>query len=86
MSTSTEDNSDPEIYEPEVLSVTKWALAIGLGILFLILALPCTYRLSNSVWTSLGFKSYVNNRGGVNVTGVVIHAIIFALIIRIILL
>lgn len=72
-------------YLPTVTSSMKWWLAIFLALLFFLLAFGGTYNLTNTVWTSLGLPSYLKGSGCPTTLGVFIHAILFALIIRLIL-
>lgn len=70
---------------PSVTSAMKWWLAILVGFIFFIFAYGGTYNLTNKVWTSLGGKSYVGNPQSPRTWGVIIHAILFTLFIRLIL-
>lgn len=72
-------------YLPTVTSSMKWWLAIFLGLLFFIVAFPGTYNLTNAIWTSLGLPSFLQAPGCPTTVGVLIHAIIFLIIIRLIL-
>ena len=83
--TTTPPPTDLRSYVPTVTNAMKWWLAIFLGILFFLIAFPGTYNVTNAVWTSVGLPSYMNAPGAPNAWGVLIHAIIFALIIRLIL-
>ncbi|MEM3858032.1 MAG: hypothetical protein QW478_01355 [Candidatus Micrarchaeaceae archaeon] len=78
------ENNDIE-YMPVVTSSMKWWLSLFLGFIFFILALPWVYNATNGVWTTLGLPSYLRSPGCPNIWGVLIHAILFALIIRLIL-
>ena len=69
---------------PTITSSMKWWMSILLAFFFFLLAYPGTYYLTNSLWTSLGFTSYLNN-GCPTVTAVLIHAILFGLLIRVLL-
>lgn len=72
-------------YLPTVTNSMKWWLAIFLGVLFFIIAFGGTYNLTNAIWTSVGLPTYLNAPGCPNVFGVFLHAIVFALLIRLIL-
>ena len=80
-----DDDSPDKTYSPRVSNSMKWWLAIFLGIVFFIVALGAVYNLSNAVWTSAGFPTYLCGPGCPNAWGVFIHAIIFVIIIRLIL-
>ena len=79
------DRGRPRPYLPTVTSTMKWWLAIFLGFLFFLIAYGGTYNFTNCVWTSAGLPSYLCAPGCPNICGVIIHAIIFVLIIRLIL-
>jgi hypothetical protein len=70
---------------PTVTNSMKWWLALLLGFLFFLLAFGGTYNLTNGIWTGVGGQSFLIAPGCPNVWGVLVHAIIFALIIRLIL-
>ncbi len=72
-------------YLPTVTNSMKWWLAIFLGLIAFLIFLGATYNVTNSIWTAIGLPSFLNGPGNPKVWGVLIHAIIFALIIRLIL-
>lgn len=72
-------------YLPKVTNSMKWWLAIFLGFLFFLIAYGGTYNFTNYAWTCAGLPSYLCGPGCPTVWGVVVHAIIFILIIRLIL-
>jgi hypothetical protein len=65
-------------------SKDKWVSAIIAGLLFLLLASPVAYNLSNSVLAPVGLST-VDRRDCPNVNGLVVHAILFTLILRLIM-
>lgn len=66
---------DPVNYLPIVTNSMKWWLSILLGVLFFLLASPWAFKVTDSL-TGLA-------PGGVPTTAaVVIHAVIFAVILR----
>jgi hypothetical protein len=72
-------------YLPTVTNSMKWWLAIFLGFIAFLIFLPVMYNLTNSIWTGLGLPSLLNGFGSPKVVGVLIQAILFALLIRLIL-
>lgn len=72
-------------YLPTVTNSMKWWLAIFLGLLAFLVFFTATYNVTNSIWTSVGFPTFLVAPGTPNAWGVLIHAIIFALIVRLIL-
>jgi hypothetical protein len=84
---STPPGTTPPVrtYFPTVTSSMKWWLSIFLGILAFLIFFGGTYNVTNSIWVSLGLPSFLYGPGCPTVGAVVIHAIIFALIIRLIL-
>lgn len=72
-------------YRPTVTSSMKWWMAISLAILFFLIASPVAYNFTNAVWTSIGLPSLLNGPGCPNILGVFVHAIVFAIIVRILL-
>jgi len=72
-------------YLPTVTSSMKWWLAIFLGFIAFLIFLPIMYNLTNSLWTGLGLPSLLNTFGSPRVVGVLVQAILFALLIRLIL-
>jgi hypothetical protein len=70
---------------PTVTSSMKWFLALLLGLIAFLIFFGGTYNLSNAIWTGVGGRSYLIAPGCPNVWGVLVHAIIFVLIIRLLL-
>ena len=61
----------------------KWLRAVILGILFAILAAPFMYNITNSLFSRLGL--YTTNGGGATPFGLILHAIVFTLLARLVL-
>jgi len=59
----------------------KWKCAIVLAIVFVILSLPQTYNLVDSLLR--GVVTPVANNGCPTVVGVMLHAVVFALLVRV---
>lgn len=78
-------NAPVRTYLPTVTNSMKWWLAIFLGILFFIFALPISFYVVNSVWTCLCLPSFMCPEGCAKVWGVLIMAILFTIVIRLIL-
>ena len=72
-------------YLPTVTNSMKWWLAIFLGFLAFLIFLPIMYNLTNAAWTGLCLPSLLNGSGSPKVIGVLIQAVLFALLIRLIL-
>ena len=81
----TAPNAPIRTYLPTVTNSMKWWLAIFLGILAFIIFFPGTFNLTNAIWTSFGLPSFLQAPGSPTVVGVLIHAVIFAVIIRLVL-
>lgn len=78
-------NAPIRTYLPTVTNSMKWWLAIFLGVIAFIIFLPIMYKLINTLWTGLGLPSLLNTNGSQKVIGVLIQAVLFALLIRLIL-
>jgi hypothetical protein len=65
-------------------SSDKWIAAISAGLLFMLLASPFAYNLSYSLISQVGI-SESSRRGCPTVIGVGIHALLYALLIRLLL-
>lgn len=63
----------------------KWIIALFFGILFLLIASPVAFYISNSVAVTLGVPRLYYFEGGAVVLGLIIQAIIFAVIVRLFL-
>ena len=72
-------------YLPCITSSMKWLLALALALLFLIFAYSGTYCLTNSILSELCVPSYYCAPGCVTTGGVLIHALVFLLVVRLIL-
>ncbi len=64
-------------------NTSKWISAILIGVLFAFFASPFAFRLTNGVFTCLGTCPLYDN--GPTVLGIIIHAIIFTLIARLLM-
>jgi hypothetical protein len=65
----------------------KWAVAITFGLLFLVISSPYTYGLSDALFSTIGLDTaHSTSYGAVpTVIGLIIHAIIFVLILRLLM-
>lgn len=67
-----------------ISSGQKWIAAIILGLLFALISSNFVYRLTNTLFTSIGVSPlYV--AGGPTLLGLLIHTIVFILIVRLIM-
>ena len=82
--TTPATNNGIRSFIPVVTNSMKWWLAIFLALLFFIIAFPGTYKLTNTLWTAVGLPSYMTG-GCPSVIGVLIHAAIFGIIVRLLL-
>lgn len=62
----------------------KWIVSIISGILFLIIASPFMYSLVNGLTSSFGLLT-ADSRGCPLMSGLIIHAILFVLVIRLLM-
>jgi hypothetical protein len=65
-------------------SGTKWWIAISLGILFILFAARGTFNLTNKISTGIGGPALKRDYCYTTL-GLIIHAILFALLIRLLL-
>lgn len=68
----------------EATNWQKWVSAILIGLLFALIASPFVFRLTNNLFTSLG-TGPLTTGGGPTWLGLIIHAIIFTLIARLLM-
>lgn len=62
----------------------KWVVSLYCLILFLLIASPFMYKLTNSLTSLVGWETSEN--GCPNLGGLVLHAIVFGLLIRLLML
>ena len=62
----------------------KWVISLYTALLFLLIASPFMYRLTGGLTSSLGFES--SNDGCPNLVGLVLHAVVFLVLVRVIML
>jgi|SRR5579885_2397340 len=67
-----------------VTSLDKWIIAVIITIVSIIIYLPFTYRLTNRVVGVAGFKT-TKDTGIPNLFGIILHAVIFIIIIRLLM-
>lgn len=61
----------------------KWLAAIVVGILFLLFSAPFVYQLTNALFAPLGLNTIVSGRPTWG--GLIIHAILFVLLLRLLM-
>lgn len=65
-------------------SADKWTVAIISGLLFLAVASPYTFSLTNNFTSKLGLS--ISDRSGCpNLAGLLIHAIVYSLLLRLLM-
>lgn len=62
----------------------KWLICLYSGLLFLLIASPYMYQLTNKVTSIAGFETSVN--GCPNLYGLVLHGVVFLLLVRVLML
>ena len=74
-----EDKNCNELYTDK----DKWIVSIMSGILFLLIASPFLYSSVNSIFSQIGI---ITAKGGCpNVTGLILHSIVFVFIVRLLM-
>lgn len=67
-------------------SVEKWTIALVSGLLFFLLATPYLFDVTNSITESFMGLKLTNGVGSPNMAGVMVHAIVFILIVRLLMI
>jgi hypothetical protein len=62
----------------------KWMISLMSALLFLLIAAPFTYKLTGSLFEKVGLE--IEKVGCPNMTGLIIHAVVFAVLIRVMML
>lgn len=70
--------------EKQLTSKDKWVIALLSGLLFLLVASPFMFNVMNSLTSSFGL-TIADGSGCPNLGGLMLHAIVFMLIIRILM-
>jgi len=63
----------------------KWVISLWMALIFIIIASPFTFQLTNAVFSPIGLPT-VNSNGMPTVSGLIIHAIVFGLLTRLVML
>lgn len=63
-------------------SSNKWIISVVSGILFLVIASPVSFSLSNTLFSRIFGINTIGPLGCPNIEGLILHAIIFILIAR----
>jgi hypothetical protein len=79
------NNTPVRTYLPTVTNAMKWWLAIFLGVLAFLIFFTGTYNITNRVWIAAGLPTFLYGPGCPKAWGVVLQAILFVLLIRLIL-
>lgn len=65
-------------------NLDKWIIAVLIGIIFAIIASPFMFRITNFFFKKLGFPT-VDSNGVPNLFGLVLHAGVFIVVIRLLM-
>jgi hypothetical protein len=61
----------------------KWNISVYSGLLFFIIASPVLFRIVNNLTMNLSGTSIANEAGCPNMIGLILHALVFIIIVRI---
>lgn len=89
MSSSVKKSENPpkrRSHEDDRSSLDKWMIAFVAGILFFLLATPYLFDMTNSASMWFMNLQLTNGKGAPNMAGVMVHAILFILIVRFLLI
>lgn len=62
----------------------KWVASVISGLLFLLLASPFTYTITNSVTSGFGLVM-ADSEGCPNIAGILVHAVVFTVLLRLLM-
>jgi len=60
----------------------KWGISLYSAILFLVIASPILFKLVNNLTVNFAGVSIVNENGCPNIIGLILHALVFMIIVR----
>lgn len=60
----------------------KWLVSLLASLLFLLIASPWAYRVTNSIFEGIGLKTAKDKDGCPTGTGLLIHGLVFLFIVR----
>lgn len=63
----------------------KWLIALAAGLLFAIVASNAMYQITDKIFSFLNIKTY-QPPGGPTLFGLILHAIVFGLLLRLFLI
>lgn len=63
----------------------KWIISIIAGLLFLLVSSPFLYKATNELFTSLNLPGLAESSGCPNSLGLIVHAFVFILIVRLLM-
>ncbi len=66
-------------------SSMKWTIVVLLGILFIVFASRGAFNLTNSLYNTMSGKTFFDAQGCPSFRGVLLHAVLFGIVIRLIL-
>lgn len=70
-------------HKDDLTESQKWVVSFMSALAFLLIASPFMYKITGSVTDAVGFTTSV--KGCPNVYGLVLHAIVFAVIVRLLM-
>lgn len=71
----------PDPKEKKLTNSEKWWIAIAIAILYIVFASGPAFAISNELLSPLCFQTFYG-RGGPTLAGILLHAVLVALIIR----
>lgn len=70
--------------QKEFSELQKWMVSFWSALLFLLIASPFMFKLTGRLFSELGLETEVG--GCPNLTGLLIHAVVFAVLVRLMML
>jgi len=72
------------ICKKPISEANKWMISLWSGLLFFVIASPFMFKLTGDIFSSAGLK--IEKDGCANLLGVGIHAVVFAILVRLMML
>jgi ABC-type sulfate transport system permease component len=62
----------------------KWVVSVWVALLFLLIASPFMFKITNAITNTLGFQTSLD--GCPNIWGLLLHTVVFAVLVRLMML
>ena len=73
----------PKVFLNQNTFFSKWFISFLVSLLFILLASPFLFNLSNNIFNKIGVQTIINDK--ITKFGLILHSVLFMIIVRLVL-